>query len=257
MSHPAHGDLLGYALDDPRTSAAIGAHVRDCEVCAAETARLRLSATALRQHGRKTAPETPECLDDDAVAALAAGDVPPAERPALEKHVVECPYCRHRIASVARALSDPDVAREVAAVDAGRRGRRLRPWLLVPIAAAAAGVVLMMSPRSTADDSRLAHRAPGAAATAAPTLPVGPVFAAETLRWATVPRADRYRVTLFDATGTVLYERELADTVVALPDSILLAPGRSYLWKVEARTGWNRWAGSKLVEFTIQGDPRR
>ena len=72
-----------------------------------------------------------------------------------------------------------------------------------------------------------------------------------------VAGADRYRVTLFDGGGRVLFETQLADTLAALPDSILLDPGRPYLWKVEARTGWQRWSASGLVEFSIAGGPPR
>jgi len=55
----------------------------------------------------------------------------------------------------------------------------------------------------------------------------------------------------------VLFETQLADTLAALPDSILLDPGRPYLWKVEARTGWQRWSASGLVEFSIAGGAPR
>jgi len=74
-----------------------------------------------------------------------------------------------------------------------------------------------------------------------------------------VPGADRYRVTLFDASGHVLYETQLAGTVAVLPDTVVLVAGRPYLWKVAARTGWDRWSPSELVEFSLAprgGTPR-
>ncbi len=58
-------------------------------------------------------------------------------------------------------------------------------------------------------------------------------------------------MTLFDKVGKLLFEMESADTMTALPDSIGLAPGRLYLWKVEARTGWERWVSSELIEFRV------
>jgi len=64
-------------------------------------------------------------------------------------------------------------------------------------------------------------------------------------------------VTVFDATGGVVYAAEVADTVVTFPDSIALVPGDSYLWKVDARTGFDRWAASELVEFRVAGPRRR
>ena len=75
--------------------------------------------------------------------------------------------------------------------------------------------------------------------------------AAKDLRWSPVVGADRYRVTVFDVTGGVVYASESSDTVVAFPDSVALVPGASYLWKVEARTGFDRWSPSELAEFKI------
>jgi hypothetical protein len=72
-----------------------------------------------------------------------------------------------------------------------------------------------------------------------------------------VSGADRYRVTLFDADGAVRYEIELAGTVVILPDSVLPAPGGTYWWRVDARLGFDRWAGSALIEFSVVPGPER
>ena len=75
--------------------------------------------------------------------------------------------------------------------------------------------------------------------------------------WSTVLGADRYRVTLFDSTGVVVFEAESVDTTVALPESVALPSGRKYLWKVEARTDIGRWSASDLVEFSIPTGPSR
>lgn len=85
--------------------------------------------------------------------------------------------------------------------------------------------------------------------------PVGDVASAATLQWTLVAGADRYRVTLFNAAGAVLFEAQVTDTAVTLPDSVVIAQGRSYLWKVEARTGWDRWAASDLIEFRVDSAP--
>jgi hypothetical protein len=75
------------------------------------------------------------------------------------------------------------------------------------------------------------------------------------LRWTAVPGADRYRVTLFDADGRVLFETQVPDTIAALADSVSLQAGRPYFWKVEARTGFDRWTGSSLAEFRVGRGP--
>jgi hypothetical protein len=203
------------------------------------------------------APRTPGCLDDDVIAALAEGSVEPAVRAAALPHLAECARCRAAMASVARALADPDVGREVAALEAGGHGRLWRAtWIAVPLAAAS--VVLMLSwPPPRDADSR--HRAPTITAAQAPVpvSPIGAVADARRLVWTTTVGADRYRVTLFDSAGSVAFETELGDTTTLVPDSVALAGGRRYLWKVEARTDLGRWTASDLVDFSVPGGARR
>jgi hypothetical protein len=199
-------------------------------------------------------PPTPDCLDDNTVAALAEGSLDAAARAAAMVHLAGCPRCVTAVASVARALADPRVSREVAGAEG--RGRHRFYRIALPMAAAAILIILAL-PRRTGDSGAI-HRAPTLTATAAPApmSPVGVVAEPELLRWASVAGADRYRVTLFDAESRVLYEKELTDTVAAIPDSIRFSAGRPYLWKVEARTGWDRWVASSLVEFHVAGTPR-
>ena len=196
---------------------------------------------------------TPDCLQDDVIAALADGSLAPDVRASILPHVASCPRCRGAVASVARALADPAVARELSVSPRGRRRYRIA----VPLAAAAVLLLLLASP---GDDRSPLHRGPPPpppATTPIPRSPVGTVAAVNALRWSPVAGADRYRVTVFDATGGVVYATEVSDTVVAFPDSVALVPGDSYLWKVDARTGFDRWAASELAEFTIAGARRR
>jgi len=83
------------------------------------------------------------------------------------------------------------------------------------------------------------------------------VAAVNELRWSPVAGADRYRVTVFDATGRVMYATEVSDTVVLFPNSVALVSGASYLWKVDARIGFDRWAVSALTEFRVAESRRR
>ena len=217
----------------------------------------QLSDLVRRGRARGVGPQvpTPDCLNDDMVAALAEGSLDAAARAEAFPHLASCEWCRAAVASVAIALADPAVAREVRAAEGPAR-RRFYRWS-VPAAAAAAVILLLSWPPAT-DEPGPTHRAPTITAAPAPSpmSPVGAVAAAPVLRWAAVDGADRYRVTLFDGDGAVLYETELADTVAPVPGMVRLLPGRPYLWKVEARTDFDRWVGSKLVEFSIAG-PRR
>jgi len=211
---------------------------------------LELVRRTLRARARSSAL-TPECLDDDTIAALADGTIAPTTRAAALPHLAGCPRCRGAVASVARALADTGVAREVAVVEGGRR-RFYR--IALPVAAAAALLLVLAWPRGLQDGAP-PHRAPPITTSGAPVpvSPIGTVADAGVLRWTAVAGADRYRVTLSDAGGRVLYETQLTDTVAALPDSIALVPGRSYVWLVEARIGFDRWSTSRLVEFSITG----
>jgi hypothetical protein len=196
---------------------------------------------------------SPECLDEHIVAALADGTLEAGARGQALVHVAGCARCRGAVALVARALADRSVARAVAAIEAP--GRR---WYRIAVPVAAAAIVLVVALPRNVREVAPAHRAPTITAVAAPVpiAPVGAVSEAQALRWEAVDGVDRYRVTLYDAGSRVLYEVELADTVAALPDSVRLAPGR-YLWKVDARTGWDRWTASRLVEFrVVQGGGR-
>ena len=251
MTHPTHAELLRYVLEDTET-ADIPAHVADCRVCAVEIERLRLDAARLRVRTGGTEP-TAACLDDDAVAALASGDVSPADRQVLAGHVAACAWCSARVSSVASALGDPFVAHEVVAADAGRTRRPTRLRLLVPLAAAAAAVVIFTTLPPPNGGPPPPHRASSSVA-AAPELvaPVGDDAAADTLRWTAVAGADRYRVTLFDGAATLVHEAQTADTFTVLPDSIVLVADRPYLWMVQARVGWDRWSDSPLTEFSVQ-----
>lgn len=204
---------------------------------------LRLGAERGAASGR------PECLDDDTIAALAEGSLDVEARSIAIAHAASCAQCRRAVSSVARALVDPAVSREVRAI----ARPRLRLLTVASGIAAAAIVAFVALPWRTVDESST-HRAPTitAAASPVPVAPVGVVAEARALRWTGGGGADRYRVTLFDATGGVVYETQTADTVVALPGSVSLERGRGYFWKVEARTGWNRWSASELVDFSVR-----
>jgi hypothetical protein len=203
---------------------------------------------AVRPGGEGVA--TQDCLDAAAIAAMVDGTLEAERRSAAVAHLAVCERCRKAVASVARALADPEVAREARRAEAPGRPRVRFTRVALGVAAAAA-IVLFVWPRQLQEPSP--HRAPPITAAPAPeaVYPVGPVAEARSLRWTSVAGADRYRVTLFDATGSVRYEADLVDTVVALPDSVLPASGGTYWWKVDARVGFDRWATSKLIEFSI------
>jgi len=193
--------------------------------------------------------QTPDCLDDDTIAALAEGSLDAGSRSSALAHVASCARCRRAVASVARALTDRSVARALGSAAWGRRR-----FLRIALPTAAAAVLLLLSWPSSPNEGESEHRAPPAPRAApVPISPMGPVAEAQILRWTAVSGADRYRVTLFDVQGRVLFEAQVSDTMAMLPDSLTLVRGQAYLWKIEARTGFDRWSPSELVEFSIGG----
>jgi len=204
----------------------------------------------LRLTAVRSGPTGAECLDDVTIAAVVDGSLDPSARAVVNEHLASCARCRAAVAGVSGLVANPVVARETAKLD---RPRWIRPWQVPLGVAAAAALALLFAWPRTVDDGAPTHRAPTitAAPEPSPMAPVGVVAAAARLRWAPVPGADRYRVTLFATDGRALFETQLDDTVATLPDSVVLIPGRTYLWRVEARTSWDRWTASPLIEFSV------
>ena len=183
-------------------------------------------------------------LTSEDAAAYLDRAVSESERARIEAHLGGCDACREDVVGALRLL---------------RQRSANRRWLggLGIAAAAAAVLVLAIRPGGLDSPPGSAYREPPITRAAAPTpiTPRGAVLAVHRLAWSSVPLADRYRVRLFDAGGAVLWQTELQDTTAAAPRAVLLTPGLVYYWKVEARTGFDRWAASELTRFTI-GPPR-
>jgi len=195
-----------------------------------------------------------DCLDAIALAELAEGRSSDARRAAHVAHLGECAHCRRELASIVELLSAPDVAGELARHDEVAVSERRSGWRrAIPLIAAAALIAVVLPQLRVSRPVPLVHRESPAAAQNTPTLlaPIGDVRELRDLRWTPLAAADLYRVTVYQASGRVLYEADIRNTTVALPDSVAIVPGRSYLWKVEARTGIERWTSSEMTEFRL------
>lgn len=198
------------------------------------------------------------CLDPDTLGALADGSLDGAHRASVLPHLASCARCRAAVASIARLLADPGVARELARGRVRIPARRWLPWAAPLAAAALLAVVLGPLGGSRRAPGDL-HRATTIEAGSQPegVYPVGDVAAVRELRWGSVAGADRYRVTLFAPSGEVVYEVEAIEVTATLPDSVRLLAGQDYLWKVEARVDFDRWVSSSLIPFFLLPDPGR
>src|SRR5687767_207044 len=180
--------------------------------------------TVLRELDAGPQARRSPCLSTDVLAALASASLTPDLRPAALSHIAECPDCRTAMSSLTRALTSPDVSSALAALASTRGGGRGRHIRFVLPAAAAALFVALWAGGDAPPEPR--HRAPAitAADNPEPIAPLGREQQADALRWSAVPGVDLYRVTLFDAVGRVMFEAELQDTLVMLPETIELLP---------------------------------
>lgn len=256
---PPREDLVRHALGaTDATAGDLTEHLAACPTCRAEVARLRETAGLLRGGAARSSDATPDCLDEEAVASFVDGALEDDGRAAVTTHLVSCARCRGAVAGVGRLVADRSVAQETARIGPAVAERRQlrRAGVMAGLAAAAVMVLLFAWPGSIDWRSESPpHRDPTPIPTQAPVpiRPAGPVAAAPGLEWSAVPGADRYRVTLFDREGRVLWEAQSGDTNVALPDSVTPTPRLPYFWKVEARVGFERWVASELTEFTVLG----
>lgn len=187
-------------------------------------------------------PQHPDAMD---LAGFVDRSLDAVARVKVEAHLVTCAACRRELF-------------EVEEISRGVRTRSRSP--LVPVAsllAAAAALLLVLSPSRRPTPVSEQHREPAVTTTVAPraVAPLGGVARLDSIRWSSVPGADRYSVSVFDANGTVLWQSVAADTVISVPPDMRLAPGDRFFWSVRARVGWDRWVESTLSEFTVLRGP--
>ncbi|HET9637008.1 MAG TPA: zf-HC2 domain-containing protein [Gemmatimonadaceae bacterium] len=180
-------------------------------------------------------------LAPNEVAAYLDGAAQGERRARIETHLVECAECRDEIV---------DARRIMRTLPARRRRTR---WLVTSVAAAAAVVIISLLPGLSSTPGSSLHRAPASAGSPSITLfvPVGTVDSLHDFVWSSVAEADRYHVRVFDANGTVVWERTTSDSTIAAA-GITLATGHAFYWKVEADVGYDRHVSSELVEFAVR-----
>jgi len=178
---------------------------------------------------------------DDELVAYLGHELKGEDLRGVELHLAYCETCRQEVIDAKEILRIP---------------RRFRWAVLAPVAAAAAVVLLFLSwpqPDGLPTNEPVHRQTPvefGVAPT--PVSPIGSAGEVGTLVWTRVSGADRYRLTLYDAEGTVLWRATTPDSSIAVPDSVVFQEGRLYLWRVEARVGWDVWETSDLAEFRLQ-----
>jgi hypothetical protein len=260
-------------MGDDAPGARVTRHMRTCDACRTELMRLRQSAAALRARAVAGPRPLTRCLSDDEISVLAEnGRTEDGHHPdaAALDHLAACARCCQRLAAVTRLLKDERVAAELLRLEAaagtsahGRFG--LATTVAAATLAAAVLAMVFVLPRIASTPAyRTAapvtdHRESAITTTVAPRIvgPFGIAAASDSLRWTSVPHADRYAVRMFDREGTLVWNPETSDTVLAIPPHNIHNGVTTYLWKVEARTSWDRWVASEWADLTIGAKNRR
>ena len=183
-------------------------------------------------------------LTEMEVAAFVDRGLQPDGRARVARHLVGCDACRSEVVAITRLT----------------RARHRPRWLpLIPLAAAAAALLLYLGPGQRREAAEPPFREPALTVAPAPTpiTPRGEIEHIAAITWSTVPHADRYVVTVFDSTGSVVWRARTIDTMLAVPRSTatLLSRHVPYYWKVAARVEAGRWVNSDLVSFTLANEP--
>jgi len=190
---------------------------------------------------------TDQHLDPGKIAGYVDAVLPGPERARMQGHLATCPECRAEVA---------DAARIIATLPRPRRARR---GAMVSAAGIAAMLLAFLWPRADRDIDDPLHREASVTTTISPRViaPIGGVESAERFVWSSVPHASLYTLRIFDADGSVVWQGETADTALVAPPTLGLRFSRSYYWKVEAQTGFQRSTSTELVEFSIRSQQRQ
>lgn len=197
--------------------------------------------------------DMPGHLTGAVIAGYLDGALSEHERSAAETHLADCDSCR------ADTIAAGRVARS------HRSARPQRRWLMAPLAAAVATLLVFAPARSPLRDegastrlreesARVTERTPAIAALH-PT--DGSLHSASPSRftWASAGPDAIYRLTLSDAAGRTVWATAAGDTVVAMPPGQVLVPG-TYYWYVDVQGADGRSSTTGARSFTVTSPDR-
>jgi hypothetical protein len=189
---------------------------------------------------------TDQHLAPNDFAAYLDGATTGDRRARIEAHLAQCPECREEMRDAGRIIRTLPGAH-----------RRARP-IVAAVAAVAALVLISVLPRAYPNLSKPQHRESPVTTTTAPTAvaPLGAVDSVEAFVWSAVPSADRYHLRVYDANGSVIWERTVSDTTLPATD-LHVEPGRAFYYQVQADVGFGRHVTSKFIEFSERRSQRQ
>jgi hypothetical protein len=255
--HLTEAELVRFAFTDADVAReGLPRHLAHCAECHRAVDALRSESSAMRLVSSPAVHASPNCFDAEYIAAIAEGSNDVAGTPFVRAHLVDCARCRSEVASVARLLEAPEVRTELDRLGSHHQHTHRRAVIGGSLfaAVAAAGLIVMVGRPSPPGLTQRIYREESVTAFAAPRLvaPLGAVAAINSFQWTSVPRADRYRITVYARDGSVIWELLTRDTVVTPPDLVRLAPDDTVLWRVAAHVGWeDRWTASDLAMVPV------
>ncbi len=175
-------------------------------------------------------PETEDVqrhhLSDVQVAAYLDRALAAPERAEIDAHLARCAQCRIEVVEVARVRR--------------ARARRKRWYVVGPVAAAAAVILLLVTGRPEGTPGERVTRGERPSAGVPRLEVVAPQGEQSISReslvfvWRAAGPDAHYRFTLTDLSGTVILTQEGADTTLVMPESIILRLDQVYYWYVDA-----------------------
>jgi len=184
-------------------------------------------------------------LSVEDIAGMIDGSLAGDERERAERHLAECDECREELATCTRVVTSGVTAPV-----------RRFPWRhLLPLAAGILVVVWLRRPAGPDAVAAASERAAPSAGTRIGTISPAPSdsVAASALRfaWHPIVGSEGYHLTVKDASGATLWAGDVADTTLVLPDSVRLAAGTPYVWRVDGQRTDGSTASSAESAFRI------
>jgi hypothetical protein len=195
--------------------------------------------------------------DDILTAAYLDGGLAPPDRDRFEAHLAQCEHCRDGVTLLRSVEGEgpavpAELVRRARAASGVRTGFGRRGWLLgmaasVALIAAITAGVLRLGPGGRETGSPV--RGDAAVFTGLSPSGGGAIPASGLLfQWSAVDGADRYELSLFDATGRRIGQVSAGREATSAPwplDAPPPAPG-SYVWKIRAMA---------LDRIIVESDP--
>ncbi len=230
----------------------------------------------LRLQSAELTGRTPFCPADHQIAEYFDGDLIDAERIILERHLSDCRFCLARIGLLERLAENHSnkrvpgavlaTAKQMTRQPAQRRLRRAPVWASAAVLVIALFTIVGnnqepvlepgLSPSavsSTESNNRRLRSVKRDAMELNVLIPApgADIKPGSMMEWAEVPGNLHYTLYVLSMAGDVLWTERLGGTDWKLIESLQLAAGSNYYFRVEAQLRDGRTVSSKHVVFGI------